>query len=221
MSEFAMTDSSAPLKKWSVYFFAARYVRALLLSVFVATVRDPVEQVVLVVVLESVYLVALILFDFRGSRLERGFHTAMHSLMLLHLILRAVATSKSLSDRVVQSTLATAIVVILMVYIFSHVVAALLVLAGIFRTNELNVEELPVNRGPTKIEMIEGDDNLHQIPRSSANHEVAAPSESAPPMSYRELEIPEEFTPSARNRSENDNAKGPGLEQDVMRASLE
>ena len=189
---FALNASSIPNNKWSVYFFAARYVRALLLAVFVTTVRDPVEQVVLVVVLESVYLVALILLDFRGSRVERLFYTVMHALMLLHLILRAVATSKSLSDRDVQSSLAAAIVVVLMVYIFAHVIAALLVLAGIFKKSELNSPGLP---NSSKIEIIQSEAVLSPSPGAKTAAQTRDPVfvlPAGPRLSYRDMEIPEE-----------------------------
>ena len=201
IATFVLSESTTPSNKWSVYFFAARYIRALLLVIFVATVRDPVDQIVLIVILESVYLVALILLDFRGSKLERFFHIAMHGVILAHLICRAIATSKTLSVDALQSSLATAIVVFLMIYVFAHVVACILVLIGIFMKNSTKQTTSPVNVGSTKIEMTEGPKPREAYQELPITQEPVKGHNPSSPISYIDMPVPPEMFAEGRGPS--------------------
>ena len=210
-AQFVFDRSTFPATAWSHYFLAARYVRALLLAVFATTVRSSVEQVVLSVLLESAYLAVLILFDFRGTRLERLFYTGVHSLMLLHLILRAVATSSGLSDRDVQLVVATMIVVVLVAYIFVHVLAALWLAGTLFgQTPSVHSAKAPQPHHVTKMQVLESEADLAAeqdalpLPQGRPFFEelpVAVPAHATHPVfpSYIDQDIPQEFSPDQQD----------------------
>ena len=196
---FAFAESMFPGSKLSIWLHAGRYFRAILLAIFVGVVRNPVEQIVLVIILESCYLCHLLLFDYRGTKAEKILQLTFQGLILLHLLFRAIATSKSLSDVQVHSVLSTMIVVVLVTYIFVHIIIALLsVVALFFKAKETPESEKPKGQAyqEQKIEVLD----FHSVKKEEeqrsqrraevpqhANEMPGTPHQAAarPPMSSR------------------------------------
>ena len=219
---FSFAGSLFPKNKLSIWLHAGRYLRAILLAIFVGVVKNPVEQIVLVIILEAIYLAHLLLLDYRGTLYERITQVSFQGLILLHLIFRSIATSNGLSEEQIHSVLSTMIAVVLIVYIVAHIILALLSLAALFiGTKESEVKEKAQEQPQNKLQVIEqgpdmvrnDNESKHQQaqPRSEMNFSYALPRQEIQspqnfsvrsPVSYVDVDIPDEDKPERTIRPE-------------------
>jgi len=179
---YAFVDSAFPKSKLSALLHAGRYFRAVLLAIFVGVVSNPVEQIVLVIILECLYLAFLLVLDYRGSVYERGIQLIFQGLMVLHLIFRAISTSPTLTEDQVHSVLSTMIAVVLITYIVLHMILALLALAGLF----FNLNRMKTTTAPKSVEPQHNKLEINDTPQ------LPVRSQAESRISHMPADLPEE-----------------------------